>query len=91
MKYEWEGMQFDWDDQKSATNLVKHGRSFIDAHLLWAKPFGELLAASIETEERLVRRGLIEDQVWLCVYTMRDDKYRVMSLRPAHRKEREIP
>ncbi len=91
MKYEWSGMQFDWDEEKSAINLAKHGRAFLDSHLVWLQPHGQLLAGNTETEERLVRRGIIENQVWLCVYTMRGDKYRVMSLRPAHKKEKEMP
>ena len=91
MKYEWDGMQFDWDESKNAANVAKHGRSFMDAHLVWANPQGQLLAGNTETEERWVRRGIIENKVWLCVYTLRNDEYRVMSLRPAHEKERDIP
>ncbi len=91
MKYEWNGMRFDWDDHKSKANQEKHGRSFLDSHLVWAQPYGELLAGNTGSEERLVRRGSIENQVWLCVFTMREDMYRVMSLRPAHQKERDIP
>ena len=91
MKIEWNGMLFDWDDDKDTKNRAKHGRSFSEAYLVWANPYGQLLVGNTGSEERWVRRGIIEKQVWLCVYTIRDDEYRVMSLRPAHIKEREIP
>jgi uncharacterized DUF497 family protein len=84
-------MLFDWDESKNSSNLLKHGRSFREAYLLWANPYGQLLAGNTETESRWVRRGTIGNQIWLCVYTMRDDEYRVMSLRPANAKERDIP
>ena len=76
MKHEWKGMLFDWDDENNASNLIKHGRSFLDAYLVWLKPHGQLLVGNTETEERLVRRGIIENKVWLCVYTLRGENYR---------------
>ena len=87
-------MQFDWDENKSKTNLVKHGISFETAKLVFEVPY----ALSIQDqhkdgEERWQTIGLIYGIVILLVaHTFHEqdgiDVIRIISDRKATRQER---
>jgi uncharacterized DUF497 family protein len=82
-------MEFEWDERKRRTNLAKHGIDFEAAKLMFEGTF-------IEREDR--RRGYGERRivaygeasgVVLCVvYTRREDRLRIISVRRARRDER---
>ncbi len=86
---------FDWDAQKAATNVRKHGVSFEEAATVFADPEaldGPDLKHS-EQEERFLRLGRsLTGRVLIVAYTMRgsgdDEKIRIISARRASRKER---
>ena len=85
------GLQFEWDRAKASTNVRKHGLSFEEA----ATVFGDQRAITIADpehsliEERFVTIGTSErDRILVVVATERRDKVRLISARPASRKER---
>jgi len=83
-------VKFEWDPQKAALNLRKHGVSFEDA----AAVFGDPLAGTIpdpehSTEEpRFITIGVTPAQhLLVVVHTDRVDRMRMISARPATRAE----
>ena len=84
---------FEWDAAKAAANLKKHGVSFEDA----TSVFGDPLALNIadpshsEEEERFLLLGLSNKHRLLVVaYAERGDRTRLISARPATRRERHV-
>ena len=84
-------MAFVWDDEKAASNLLKHGISFEFAVRVFQSP------AQVEWlddrgdygEERWNVVGLIEDLEVFVSYTVRDNDVRIISARRPTRYERE--
>jgi uncharacterized DUF497 family protein len=82
-------MQIEFDPEKDAGNLEKHGVSLAFA--------GEVLADTDRldildvrfdyAEERFVTYGLAENRVWVCVFTLRGEVYRIISVRKANERE----
>jgi uncharacterized DUF497 family protein len=87
---------FSWDPRKAIANFEKHRVSFEEAATIFADPEGldweDLTHA--EHEIRYKRIGLsVERSVLLVVYTLRrshdgKETIRIISARPASRKER---
>ena len=86
---------FEWDARKAVTNVRKHGVPFDEAATVFADPDaldGPDLRHSAE-ESRSLRLGRsLTGRVLIVAYTMRgsgdDEKIRIISARPASRKER---
>jgi uncharacterized DUF497 family protein len=85
-------MEFEWDEAKAVTNLVKHGVSFTEA----ATAFTDSLAAIFtdpqhsEDEKREILVGYSEySQLLIVSDTQRDDAVRIISARKAGRGERQ--
>jgi hypothetical protein len=83
-------VKFEWDPEKAARNLQRHGVSFQDA----ASIFGDPLAATIPDPEhstdepRLITMGVTPSQrLLVVVHTDRGDRIRIISARPATRAE----
>ena len=84
-------MLFEFDPAKSAANKQKHGIDFKEATALWEDDNGLEVPAKDQTgERRLARVALLGGKVWFCVYTMRGETARIISVRRArdHEKER---
>lgn len=82
--------EFEWDSSKAKRNLKKHGVSFEEAVAI----FDDLLSMTINdprhAEERFVTIGLSNRQRLLVVsHTDRGPTIRIISARPATRRERE--
>ena len=84
-------MQFEWDTEKAAYNLAKHGVSFNDASTV----FGDPLAGTIldprhsVDEQRFVTIGHSADgSLIVVIHVERDDRTRIISARRATRRER---
>ena len=81
---------FEWDSDKAASNLAKHGISFEDAK----KAFDDYFALTIPDkrfdygEDRYNLLGMVEDRVLVVSYTMRSDVVRIISVRGAEPYER---
>ena len=83
-------MNYQWDEQKAASNLRKHSVDFADA----VSVFADELAITVEnqgsTEERYVMLGLDAfGRVLVVVYTLRESEIRIISARKATRTERQ--
>lgn len=81
---------FEWDDEKNAANIAKHGVSFEQARRIFEGPvltviddredYGELREISI---------GLVDGAAFLTVvHTDREGTTRIISARPASSRER---
>ena len=83
-------MDFEYDSAKSAANFDKHGLDFEAAQALWDDDGLILAPADHPVEERFMALGRIEGRIWAAVYTARTARIRLISVRPAKRKERAI-
>jgi uncharacterized DUF497 family protein len=82
-------MQFEWDEAKRFSNLTKHKIDFIDAVTIYndfvvttESPQGE------HGEPRFVSIGLLRGLEIVIVFTPREDKRRIISVRRARLTER---
>jgi hypothetical protein len=86
---------FDWDGQKAAANLAKHGVSFDEAATVFGDPValdGPDIRHSAE-EARFLRLGRsVLDRLLIVAYTQRKaghgETIRIISARRASRRER---
>jgi uncharacterized protein len=78
------------DPAKDAINRRKHGVAFAAASVLFDGPILRQPDDRFDYgEDRWLAVGRIGDQVFTVCYTMRGGVYRIISLRPASRKERQ--
>ena len=85
--------KFEWDDQKAASNLLKHGVSFDEA----VSVFGDGRALTFsdtdhsETEDRSRTYGISnKTRLLVVVHTERRNRIRIISARKATRYEKNI-
>jgi uncharacterized DUF497 family protein len=84
-------VQFEWDAEKAAANLAKHGVSFDEASTVFGDPLaGTILDPRHPADElRFVTIGFSTSQRLLVVaHSDRGDRVRVISARRATRRER---
>ena len=84
-------LQFEWDPSKAESNRVKHGVSFTEASTV----FGDPLSLTIfdpdhsDDEDRFLILGTSSaGQLLVVSHTCRNDTIRLISARPATRRER---
>ena len=84
-------MEFEWDATKEAANLAKHGISFVAAARVLDSATVVEFQSSRAGESRWVAIGMhpTTHKVVAVVYTMREDRYRIISARMARRDEEE--
>jgi len=83
-------MDFEFDAAKSQSNKTKHGISFHEALVLWDDPDRVLFIARFQDEER---HGIIardRSTLWCAIFTHRQQKIRIISVRRAREYEKEI-
>ena len=83
-------MDFEFDAKKSETNKKKHGIDFNEAKALWEDPEAILIPARTLNETRFVLIGRIKDQFWSAIFTLRETKIRIISIRKARENEKKI-
>ncbi len=78
---------FEYDENKSQSNLVKHGINFIEAQKLWDDP--NLLEIPVKTqdEQRFMVIAKINNKNWSGVITYRDQNIRLISVRRSRKEE----
>ena len=82
-------MDFEWDETKRQTNILKHGIDFVDAIGIFESRFTENEDRRRNYgERRFLVSGQIESEVLRVVYTWRGDRRRIISARRARRNER---
>ncbi len=83
-------MDFEWDDAKSDARRVSDGFGFDYAALIFAGPTLEWPDERRDYgEHRVIALGAVDDDVLVVVYTDRRTARRIISARPAGRKERQ--
>lgn len=80
-------MKFEWDDDKSQSNLLKHGIDFEEAANLWLDENHIQIQAPFPIEGRSILISKYKDKLWAAIFTMRGDAIRIISVRRARRKE----
>ena len=84
-------MEFEWDEGKNQTNIWKHGISFAVAKRVFDQPVLTWLDRRRDYgEDRYVSIGQVEEAGIVVSHTRRDGRIRLISARPASRKERRI-
>lgn len=74
-------MDFEFDDKKSRSNADKHGISFETAQFLWLDPQRIAVEVRSETEARYALIAMLSGQLWTAVYTLREQRIRIISVR----------
>ena len=76
---------YEWDDDKAAANIIKHGVSFEAACDIFRDPFAiELLDDRFDYgEERCAILGMAGGRLLFVAYTMRGESIRIISARGA--------
>nr|WP_289072891.1 BrnT family toxin [uncultured Halomonas sp.] len=82
--------EFEFDDNKSQTNLEKHGIDFEAAQALWKDPYLLEICAKSEGEPRFLLIGMISEKHWSAVVTYREGRIRLISVRRSRKKEVEL-
>jgi hypothetical protein len=84
-------LSFEWNESKAKSNLAKHGVSFEEASTV----FGDQRSLTIpdpahsQMEERAIVLGQSHEwKLLVVVHTERGDNIRIISARPAGRRER---
>ena len=84
-------MEFEWDDDKAASNEAKHGVSFPEAQTVFADP-SALTGYDpdhSDEEDRYITMGTsLEGRLLVRSHTDRDNRVRIISAREASRRER---
>ena len=66
---------FEWDEDKSNANLIKHGIDFEDASEVFFR------ASNRNSEERWIAIGKSRDRIMAVIFTRRNDLIRIISAR----------
>ncbi len=80
-------MNFEFDENKSQSNKIKHGINFLEAQKLWNDVERLEIPAKSLDEPRFVIIGRIGAKLWAAVVTYRGEKIRIISVRRARKSE----
>lgn len=87
-------MKFEWDPQKAQSNQVKHGVRFEEAISAFDDPRALIATDSKHSTEDEKREWIIGEtdskSIVVIIYTDRGIRRRLISARPASRKERKM-
>lgn len=79
---------FEWDEKKRNSNFIKHGSDFEDVwELDWEHAIRTPDGRYEYGEFRFAALGEINGRLHVCIYVMRNNKYRIISLRKANKRE----
>ena len=80
-------IMFEYDENKSASNLEKHGIDFVEAQLLWDD--ADLLEIPAKTSDELCSLviGMIDNKHWSGVITYWGSRIRIISVRRSRKEE----
>ena len=82
-------MEFEWDEAKRTSNLLKHGLDFADVERLdWTTARIERDHRFEYGEDRFIAVGALDGRLVAVAFTPRGNVTRVVSMRPASRRER---
>ncbi len=78
---------FEFDKNKSTSNLNKHGIDFVTAQELWNDPDLIEIQVTSDSEARFLLIGRIKEKHWSAVITYRENKIRIISVRRSRNSE----
>jgi uncharacterized protein len=85
-------VEFEWDDEKAASNLRKHGVSFDEASTVFADPLTAIFNDEEHSDEAVREIGVghsFLDRLLIVCFTERgEDLIRIISARKATKRER---
>ena len=84
-------LSFEWDTNKARRNLAKHGVSFEESSTLFGDPRSLTIPDPVhsQVEDRFVTIGISHrGKLLVVVHTERGDNIRIITARPASRRER---
>lgn len=88
---EYEGMRFEWDDDKAEANIANHeGVTFFEAATVFTDPLSIIVdddEHSVEEQRFLTVGRSARHRVLIVSYTERNDVIRIISAREAEPKE----
>ncbi len=81
-------MEFEWDENKRARNVAKHGVDLIDAAFIFLGPvFTEVDTRKDYGEVRYRSVGIYDDRIYVVVHTERGGGIRLISARLGGRRD----
>ncbi len=83
-------MEFEFDPGKSKKNKEKHGIDFLEAQKIWDDPYRIEIPTKYVDELRYILIGKIDDNHWAAIFTYRNNRVRLISVRKARKNEKEI-
>ena len=83
-------LQFEYHEEKSQSNLEKHGIDFLTAQALWDDSDALEIEVNSGDEARSLVIGLIRNKHWSAVVTYRNSNVRLISVRRSRIKEVEL-
>ena len=86
-------MDFDWDSDKAAENVAKHGVTFEEAASIFSDPLAITFPDPDHSrdEERILTFGMSnQERLLVVISTERSDTLRIISARTTTRRERGI-
>jgi uncharacterized DUF497 family protein len=81
---------FEWDSDKAAANLAKHGVSFAEAATVFADPFAIYLDDGSGQGRMVVIGASLRQRVLYVVHVERGERDRIISARSATAAERAV-
>jgi uncharacterized DUF497 family protein len=81
-------LEFEWDEAKRAANIEKHGFDFARVGRLFDAPHILTPARPAQAEQRWLAIGLMEGRLATAVFTRRNGRTRIISIRSARDDER---
>ena len=91
MIFQLHGLEFEWDEEKYAVNLRKHGVKFEEATQVFFDPLSIYDDASVGGEQREYVLGFsYSANMLFVVFVERGVRTRIISARPATSHERNI-
>jgi len=85
------GVKFEWDLEKAALNLSKHGVSFEEALTVFADPLAKIFddeSHSIGEQREIVIGHSVNQNLLLVCFTAQAESIRIFSAREATKRER---
>ncbi len=81
---------FEWDEDKAASNLKKHGVSFFEAATVFADPAAVFLDDGSGIGRMVAIGTSLRERILCVVRVERGDRDRIISARPAMSGERDV-
>ena len=83
-------MEFEYDKAKSVSNQAKHGIDFEQSKALWIDPKRVEFVARFSDEARLGLVAEVGGKLWTAIFTKREDRTRIISVRRTRQNEESI-